>query len=55
VPHPSATTAISIGEPKYLTGGNFVKSSTPLTLSAADGGVGPNSTFYRLWDGSWTQ
>jgi len=48
-------TAISIGEPKYLTGGNFVKSSTPLALSAADGGVGSNSTFYRLWDDSWSQ
>jgi hypothetical protein len=48
-------TAISIGEPKYLTGGNFVKSSTPLALSAADGGVGPNSTFYRLWGDSWSQ
>ena len=47
-------TAISIGEPKYLTGGNFVKSSTPLALSAVDGGVGPNSTFYRLWDDSWS-
>jgi len=47
-------TAISIGEPKYLTGGNFVNSSTPLTLSAADNGVGSNSTFYRLWDGSWS-
>jgi hypothetical protein len=48
-------TAISIGEPKYLTGGDFVKSSTPLTLSAADVGVGVNSTFYRLWDDSWSQ
>jgi hypothetical protein len=48
-------TIISIGEPKYLTGGNFVKSSTPLTLSAVDGGVGSNSTFYRFWDGSWSQ
>jgi len=47
-------TAISIGEPKCLTGGNFVKSSTPLALSAADGGVGSNSTFYRLWGGSWS-
>jgi len=46
--------AISIGQPKYLTGGNFVKSSTPLTLSAVDGGVGPNSTFCRLWGGSWS-
>jgi len=47
-------TAISIGEPKYLTGGNFVRSSTPLTLSATDGGVGSNSTFYRLWGGTWS-
>ena len=47
-------TAISIGEPKYLTGGNFVKSSTPLTLSAVDVGGGSNSTFYRLWGGSWS-
>jgi hypothetical protein len=48
-------TVISIGEPKYLTGGDFVKSSTVLALSAADGGVGSNSTFYRLWDGSWSR
>ena len=48
-------TAILIGEPKYLTGGIYVNSSTPLTLSAIDGGVGSNSTFYRLWDGTWTQ
>jgi len=47
-------TVISIGEPKYPTGGNFVKSSTPLTLSAVDGGVGFNSTFYRLWGGTWS-
>jgi hypothetical protein len=48
-------TAILIGEPKYLTGGIYVNSSTPLTLSAIDGGVGSNSTFYRLWGGSWSQ
>jgi subtilase family serine protease len=48
-------TAISIGEPKYLTGGSFIKSSTLLTLSAVDDGVGSNSTFYRLWGGSWSQ
>jgi subtilase family serine protease len=48
-------TAISIGEPKYLNGGNFIKSSTLLTLSVTDGGVGPNSTFYRIWDDSWSQ
>ena len=47
-------TAISIGEPKYQIGGDFIKSSTPLTLSAVDGGVGPNSMFYRLWGGSWS-
>ena len=48
-------TAISIGEPKYLTGGTFIKSSTPLALFVADGGVGSNSTFYRLWGDSWSQ
>jgi hypothetical protein len=47
-------TAIAIGEPKYLVGGTFVKSSTNVTLSATDGGAGSNSTFYRLWGGSWT-
>ncbi len=45
---------LSIGEPKYLVGGSFVRSATPLALSAADGGVGSNSTFYRLWGGSWS-
>jgi hypothetical protein len=47
-------TAISIGEPKYLTGGFYVNSSTPLIFSAVDTGVGSNSTFYRLWNGSWS-
>jgi hypothetical protein len=54
---PPATT-LSIGDPKYLVGGNFTKSSTPLTLHADDGGlmpVGTNSTFYRLWNGTWSQ
>ncbi len=48
------TTVISIGDPKYLGGGNFVTSSTPLTLQAADDDVGSNSTSFRIWDGSWT-
>ncbi|MCK4367783.1 MAG: right-handed parallel beta-helix repeat-containing protein [Thermoplasmata archaeon] len=48
------TTVISIGEPKYLGGGNFVTSSTPLTLQAADDDVGSNSISFRIWDGSWT-
>jgi hypothetical protein len=47
-------TAISIGQPKYLTGGTYVNSSTPFALSATDAGVGFNSTFYCLWGGSWT-
>jgi len=51
---PPATT-LSIGDPKYTTGGNFVKSSTPLVLMVTDGGVGRNSTFYRLWNGSWSR
>jgi hypothetical protein len=46
--------ALSIGEPRYMVGGSFVRTATPLALSAVDGGVGPNSTFYRLWDGSWS-
>jgi len=50
---PPATT-ISIGEPKYLNGGTHVNSSTPLAFSAVDGSVGSNSTFYRLWWGSWS-
>jgi len=50
---PPATT-ISIGDPKYTIGGTYVNSSTPLILSTMDGGVGSNSTFYRLWDGSWS-
>ncbi len=50
---PPATT-FSIGDPKYLVGGNFTKSSTPLTLQADDGGVGTNSTFYRLWNSTWS-
>jgi hypothetical protein len=48
-------TALSAGVPKYTIGGLYVKSSTPLTLSTIDGGVGRNSTFYRLWGGSWSQ
>jgi len=47
-------TAISIGEPRYSTSSVFVKSTTPLALTATDGGVGYNSTFYRLWDGLWS-
>ena len=47
--------ALSIGEPRYLVGGSFVRTSTPLALSAADGGVGSNSTFYRLWNGTWSR
>jgi hypothetical protein len=47
-------TALAIGEPRYLVGGDFVGNHSPLLLSAVDGGVGSNSTFYRLWDGTWT-
>ncbi len=46
---------LSIGEPIYLVEGSFVRSATPLALSAADGGVGSNSTFYRLWNGTWSR
>ncbi len=47
-------TAISIGEPKHLVGGTFVRSSTDITLSTVDGGVGSNTTLFHLWDGTWT-
>jgi hypothetical protein len=50
---PPATT-FSVGEPKYLVGGRFVNSSTLLTFTANDGGVGSKSTFYRLWGESWS-
>jgi len=48
------TTAILIGELKHLIGGTFVNSSTPLSISAVDGGVGSNSTFFRFWGGTWS-
>jgi len=49
--------SLSVGDPKYLVGGNFTTSSTPLALHADDGGlipVGTNDTFYRLWNGTWS-
>ena len=47
-------TTLSVGQPEYLVGGRFVNSSTPLTLGVNDGGVGRNSTLYRLWGDSWS-
>jgi subtilase family serine protease len=44
----------SVGKPNHTAGGSFVRTSTPLALSVADGGVGSNSTSYRLWDDSWS-
>jgi predicted GH43/DUF377 family glycosyl hydrolase len=49
-------TALSIGEPKYTLGGNFVTSFTPLALHADDGGVmpvGTDYTEYRVEGGNW--
>ncbi len=53
---PPATT-VEIGDPRYLVGGNFVKSTTPITLRAVDGGVLPvglASLDVRIDGGSWT-
>ncbi len=50
------TSALSIGNPKYLVGGNFINHSTPMTLQAVDGEASPvglNLTFYRTNGGSW--
>ena len=52
---PPATNML-MGDPKYLVGGNFVNSSTSLTLQATDGGatpVGLDRTEYRIDGGSW--
>jgi hypothetical protein len=49
-------TALSLGDPSYLVGGNFVNSSTPISLQAIDGGatpVGFDYTGYRIDGGSW--
>jgi len=49
-------TALSIGEPKYMNGGTFVTSSSPLTLQAVDGGalpVGVEVTRYRIGGGTF--
>ncbi len=50
------TTQIHVGEPNYISANTWVTSSTPLMLTATDGGsipVGVNRTLYRIWAGSW--
>src|SRR3990170_5184001 len=34
-------TTLAVGDPKYLVGGTYVRSTTPISLAAADGGVTP--------------
>ena len=49
-------TTPSVGEPKYVIGGTFVTSSTPISLSSQDGApwpVGPGLVEYRIDGGSW--
>ena len=49
-------TTLTIGDLRYLVGGNFVTSSTPLTLLAVDGGVTPvglDYSEYRVDGGNW--
>ncbi|MFQ6106374.1 MAG: OmpL47-type beta-barrel domain-containing protein [Thermoplasmata archaeon] len=51
------TTRIQIGQPNYTATDTWIKSSTPISLTAADGGnppVGLNRTLYRAWAGGWT-
>ena len=51
------TTTLAIGDPKYLVGGTYVTSATPLTLTASDGGVTPVGVAlseYRIDGGPWT-
>jgi len=49
-------TKLHVGEPNYTATDTWVNSSTPITLTATDGGsvpVGVNRTLYRNWAGSW--
>jgi len=51
------TTAIDIGNPKYISSDILVTSTTEFILSATDGGlipVGLNYTKYRVWNGTWS-
>lgn len=53
---PPTTTAV-IGDPQHLAGGTFVTSSTPIMLSAQDGGpspVGLAHLEYRIDGGPWS-
>lgn len=48
---------LSIEDPKYLVGGAFVTSATPLSLAATDGGITPvgvSSVEFRIDGASWT-
>jgi len=52
------TTIINPGDPRYVSGNNWVTSATEFTISRIDGGlipVGVNYTEYRVWNGGlWT-
>lgn len=51
------TAALVLGDPRYLVGGSFVTSSTPLTVTAADAGVTPvglGTVDVRFDGGAWT-
>jgi len=50
------STTLTIGYPKYVAGGTFVTSSTPISLDAIDGGtmpIGPRSVEYRIDGDTW--
>ena len=50
-------TQLHVGEPNYTAVNTWITSSTPITLTAIDGGfipVGVSDTFYRVWQsGFW--
>jgi len=50
------STTLAVGDPKHVSAQTFVTSSTPVSLSAVDGGVSPVGiafTEYRVDGGSW--
>ncbi|MEW5937211.1 MAG: chitobiase/beta-hexosaminidase C-terminal domain-containing protein, partial [Candidatus Thermoplasmatota archaeon] len=47
-------TMITVGDPKFGTTPLYVNSSTQFNLTASDVGSGVASTWYRVWNGTWT-
>lgn len=47
------TTTLTIGEPKYISGTNYVTPGTPFTLEAGDTGSGVSTTAYQIYSGTY--